>query len=276
MEFCSDMRNFNASAFYKVIVAMQHTRTLLEERIRNEEMANAPEFPWLDNPNFLATMTTHAKELQSSLLVLGTKVTSIAAHRLLTQLKGLSNDGLQQGIYDIDSRLADELSLTTLFVLESDKQGYFEPSEPLFGKDVEVKFPSVSFELDEAAKCFALGRSTAAVFHLMRLMEIGINAVASCLSIPPPTRGGDRNWGAISKKIKDEMERRNASGRWADKEFFAAVYASLDAVRVAWRNTTMHVDNKYSEEESEHIFGAIRGFMRRLASRLDENGKPIA
>lgn len=66
------------------------------------------------------------------------------------------------------------------------------------------------------------------------------------------------------------------SGGWTDKEFFAEVYTSLDAVRVAWRNTTMHVENKYSEEEAEHIFGAIRGFMRRLASRLDEKGQPIA
>src|SRR5271170_1621727 len=49
---------------------------------------------------------------------------------------------------------------------------------------------------------------------------------------------------------------------------------SLDAVRVAWRNTTMHVENKYTQEEAENIFIAVKGFMKKLASRCDENGDP--
>jgi hypothetical protein len=61
-----------------------------------------------------------------------------------------------------------------------------------------------------------------------------------------------------------------------DKEFFEGSYATLDAVRVAWRNTTMHVEKKYTEDEAEHIFGAVRGFMKQLASRCDENGEPKA
>jgi hypothetical protein len=113
----------------------------------------------------------------------------------------------------------------------------------------------------------------------MRILEIGIAAVARCLGIPDPIKPSQRNWGFILKAIKDELDRRVAAklpASWASpqKAFFEDVYASLDAVRNPWRNSTMHVENKYIEEEAEHIFSAVRAFMRKLASRMDENGEP--
>jgi hypothetical protein len=57
---------------------------------------------------------------------------------------------------------------------------------------------------------------------------------------------------------------------------FEALYASLDAVKNPWRNATMHVENKYTDDEAEHIFVAVKGVMMKLASRCDENGDPKA
>jgi hypothetical protein len=150
-----------------------------------------------------------------------------------------------------------------------------------FGRDFESKFPSALFEVDEAAKCLALSRPTAAVFHLMRSMEIAIHAVRECLAIPAPVKDWERNWGRIIEKIEQAITVRNSANpkNWAikdDPEFFASIYVSLDAVRVAWRNTTMHVENKYTEEEAEHILGLVRGFMKKLASRMGEDGRPLA
>jgi hypothetical protein len=78
--------------------------------------------------------------------------------------------------------------------------------------------------------------------------------------------------------IKREIDRRTAQKQWApaDREFFENSYASLDAVRVAWRNTTMHVENKYNPDEAEHIFAAVRGYMKQITLRMDENGQPLA
>ena len=59
-------------------------------------------------------------------------------------------------------------------------------------------------------------------------------------------------------------------------EFFDALYASLDAVKNPWRNATMHPANKYTQEEAEHIFVSVKGFMMKLASRCGENGEPKA
>ena len=188
-------------------------------------------------------------------------------------------DILAEEIEHLTLRVQDDLSAKLMLVVDLQKQTFFEHKSPIFGVEVEAEFPSAAFEIDEAGKCYALERSTACVFHLMRTLEIGIKAASKCLSIPDPVKDADRNWGAMLRKFKDEMDRRNTVPHWArtsDREFFAEIYVSLDAVRNVWRNATMHVENKYTPEEAEHILGAVRGFMRKLASRMDEQGQPTA
>lgn len=174
-----------------------------------------------------------------------------------------------------------ESSLKNALILPPGMADYYEPASPLFGVEVQNRFPAAMYEIEEAGKCLAVGRSTAAVFHLMRIMEVGIYAVSRCLGIPDPIRGSDKNWGKILQKIQDERSSRNSASpkRWTnsdDQAYFDGAHATLDAVRNAWRNTTMHVENKYTGEEAQHIFVAVRAFMMKLASRMDEQGKPLA
>ncbi len=186
------------------------------------------------------------------------------------------------GLDDIDTTLRRELSAAKVFVLEGSRQNYYEPREPLFGSDneFETRFLTAAFDLDEAAKSYALGRSTAAAFHLMRVVEIGIRAVARCLQIPDPTKPAERNWGIILKHIKEDgIANRwpTASDRMApDAVLFEELYGSLDAIRNSWRNATMHVEKTYTDDEAEHALVAVKGFMKKLASRCDELGDPKA
>jgi hypothetical protein len=187
---------------------------------------------------------------------------------------------LANSLDELDNRLYDELSLAKVFVLTPERHKYFGTDGPMFGLDVFNKFSSAAFEIDEAGKCNALARPTASIFHLMRTMEIAIRAVARSLGVPDPVKDAERNWGRILDKIKKEIDRRNSEkpAQWSsnDRNFFAEVYVSLDAVRIAWRNPTMHVENKYTDDEAEQILGAVRGFMKKLASRMDEDGIPTA
>jgi hypothetical protein len=180
---------------------------------------------------------------------------------------------------ELMQRMYDECRLRRFMALSVKQADFAFPTKPLFGEDVNDKFPAAAFEIDEAGKCLGLSRPTAGVFHCMRAMEISIAAVARCLGIPDPTKPAQRNWGAILKSFKDELERRNNSRPplWdigSDRAYFEEVYVSLDAVRNPWRNATMHVENKYSDDEAEHVFVAVRGLMRKIASRMDENGEP--
>jgi hypothetical protein len=182
-------------------------------------------------------------------------------------------------IVQLSQTMLDECSLRSFMALSPKEAEFTFPRKPLFGEEVEKKFPGAAFEIEEAGKCLGLSRPTASAFHLMRTLEIGIAAAARCLNIPDPIKPSQRNWGAVLKTIKDELDQRAKAtlpAPWADpdKAFFEEVYVSLDAVRNPWRNSTMHVESKYTEEEAEHIFIAVRAFMRKLASRMDESGEP--
>ena len=115
----------------------------------------------------------------------------------------------------------------------------------------------------------------------MRVLEIGINAARKSLKIPDPIKPAERNWGVLLRKFNEQIEKRNKATPpdWtkpSNADFYSEIYASLDAVRNVWRNATMHIEKIYVEEEAEHIFAAVRGFMKKLASRIDENGRPLA
>jgi hypothetical protein len=177
----------------------------------------------------------------------------------------------------IRSRLFDELGATYLLSLNKREQLLFAPQEPLLGAEVEVKFPSLRYEVEETGKCLALGRSTAAAFHAIRCLEGGIRAISRCLGIPDPTKGSERSWHKMLAKIKDAINKHwpASSDRMSgDGEQFENLYASLSAMQNPWRNATMHLDQKYTLEEANEVLVIVRRFMRQLASRCDETGAP--
>jgi hypothetical protein len=79
--------------------------------------------------------------------------------------------------------------------------------------------------------------------------------------------------------IKVELDKRwplSSNKLSGDGRFFEEAYAALAAMQNPYRNATMHLDHKYTEDEAKHIFEIVKGFMRKLAERCDENGNPKA
>jgi hypothetical protein len=174
-----------------------------------------------------------------------------------------------------------ELEGTAFYCVTSQEAALIAPAEPHWGADLRNKFSSILFDLDEAAACMGFARGTAAVFHLMRIMEVGIAAMARSLGIPDPVKPSKKNWGAISRTIQAELKKRDdaAPPNWkstGDKTFFHEMFVLMESVRSVWRNATMHPDRKHTPEEATDILGAVKGFMTKISSRLDENGDPKA
>jgi len=276
-----DMLKINGSTFLEVASYLARVSAFFEG---NTDQQWKQETVSDQNADYIKTELKHAQQYAETL---GAQITAIAISETLESLgrareKRLTNESLGIRVDTIVATWRRELLITNLFVLERERAHFFESADPLFGRDVEKAFPAAAFEIEEAGKCLALSRPTAAVFHLMRVIEVGLRSVSKCLGIPDPIKEAERNWGVVLKKIKDEIELRAKSGTqkpWGsakDKQFFGEVYGSLDAVRVAWRNSTMHVENKYTDDEAEHIWVAVKGFMRKLASRCDEQGQPLA
>jgi hypothetical protein len=212
---------------------------------------------------------------------LGLPLTTISADRLRSEInKQNSNRAiLRHAMVELQYRLTDEIDSTYLLSLSQRERDLYEPTLPLWGMEVSLQFPSIAYEIDEAAKCIALRRATASAFHSIRSLEAAIRAMSRCLGIPDPTRASGRNWGNLLKAIKTEIDVRwpNTTDRLlGDGRMFEETYGALAGMQNPYRNATMHLDHKYTEDEAQNLFEIVKGFMNRIADRMDENGDPKA
>ncbi|MBR1235621.1 hypothetical protein [Bradyrhizobium sp. AUGA SZCCT0182] len=178
-------------------------------------------------------------------------------------------------VAELTARFFDELHERKFIGLSRELSAFYKTQQ--FPQDVRLKFPSTVVDIDEAMNCLALERSTASVFHFMRVLEVAVRATASCLGVPNPTRGSDKNWGVMLNAIKNGMNTKwpTATDKMQpDAKVFENLLASLEAVKNPWRNATMHVENTYTMAEAQRIRHAVEGLMITMASRFDENGDP--
>ncbi len=133
------------------------------------------------------------------------------------------------------------------------------------------KMPDVLREdISEAAKCLALQRPTACVFHLMRLMEHAVHVFAKRIRVAIPSAPRDQTWAKIinlvNKKIDSLPTKTKAQLR--KKYEYATLSSHLNSVRIATRNEVMHPKQTYTLQEAHDIYNATRLFMRQLVDSL--------
>jgi hypothetical protein len=178
----------------------------------------------------------------------------------------------------IISTIKTEMKARLFFALSPDaSKSFYAPQ--IFGPSEAGRFGEATHEMQESAKCLALERSTASAFHSIRCLEAAIRALSRCLQIPDPTKGSERSWMKLLKALKDRIDLKwptSTDRMKGDGEFFDNAYAALAAMQNPWRNATMHLDQVYTPEDAKYIFGIVSDFMKRIANRMDEDGKPFA
>jgi hypothetical protein len=206
-----------------------------------------------------------------------TKITVLDAKSEIGK-SGMNFFNCGQLLLNVSNTLRRELQTVKVFTLDSSEAAFYAPKGPLFGADVAANFPSIAYDINECGKCYALGRSTASVFHAIRCLEAAIRAIYRCLGLPDPIRGVDRNWGMILKKVNEEMDIKwpKSSRIGGDGKRFEGFVAALTSMQNPYRNATMHLDEKYTEGEAKYIFEMVGGLMKSVALRMDEEGLPLA
>jgi hypothetical protein len=143
----------------------------------------------------------------------------------------------------------------------------------IFGDDVASKFPSATFDAGNSGVCLATGTATAAVFHLMRVLEIGLTSLGGVFGVSL----AHTNWAPAIEQIESKIRGMQKDPVWKalpdckeQQEFYAQAASHFAILKDAWRNHTMHVRGKYTEEEAERIFETVKAFMQKLAERLHE------
>jgi hypothetical protein len=227
-------------------------------------------------------MAETVSTMRDHLELIGNPLAYISADKLQQRLRDaeyqMTFAQVRQSLRDIESRFADHLSFVRLFVLRSEQLPLLGSPAELLGEPTAERFRTIWFDCGEAAKCIIVLRPTAAVFHCMRILEIGIRAFAAKLAIPDPVKPAQRNWGVFLGQIKAKIDSTYpASDRMPGSEgaFMEALYATLDAVKNPWRNETMHVEGVYTDAEARFILSNTVAFIQKMATGFDENGVAV-
>lgn len=175
-----------------------------------------------------------------------------------------------QLLVNLSETMRRELTAIKAFTLDPRQNDMYDPKEPIFGTDIAVKFGASTFDINEAAKCIALSRPTAAVFHLMHVIERALRAVHMCLSLPIPD---NPTWGIWLSQIREERIKRG-DRKWSESAFFQDIWQHLNSIKDAQRDPTMHVESIHTESEAMLIFDNTKALMKKIASKMDQNGEP--
>jgi hypothetical protein len=164
---------------------------------------------------------------------------------------------------DIVSRARDDCISRKYYQIDPQHAVYLDDSKPPFGLDVEAAFSTAVSDISEAAKCYALNRTTATVYHLMRAAETAVKAAAVKLVATVIDKNGNGlSWGPMAQNIKSKID---VLPTGPTKEEWYRVHTEMESMNRGWRTPSMHPKNMYNDEEAKTAFDATKAFMRHLA-----------
>jgi hypothetical protein len=213
---------------------------------------------FLDEKGFFL-LKEEVRRLCDQLYEMGLTMSHMTAEKIKTALEEPSRGDLKGYLVELLSRVHDELGMHLFFLIQKEKAQLYEPKSPAFGKAVEQKLVSISGDIAEAGKCLCVGRYTASVFHLMRIMEVGVQKFGEKIGVP---LADEKNWQHILDETNKAIKGLPKNGL---KVKYSAIAAHLYNVKVAWRNEVMHPKATYTEEEAQSIFNHVKSFMSDLA-----------
>ena len=138
----------------------------------------------------------------------------------------------------------------------------------------------VKAEIMDAVDCYGLDKTTAAVFHLMRVAEYGLRALARERKVKLP-KGKPLEWGTwqdLIKEVKASAEiiaktKRAGAGKDEALAFYNGAVAHFDSFKDKYRNAVSHVRKRYDATEAEQAIRQVRDFMNGLSLKVGEETK---
>jgi hypothetical protein len=184
---------------------------------------------------------------------------ALARPSILREKDGATIGDVSKSLHHLQTTITDELTGRLFMYLPPERAAFYDRPE-LLGKEVNAKFPSIQFDVVEAGNCYAAGRGTAVVFHLMRMMETGVQAFGTKLGV---ALADEKNW----QNILDEIDKAiRALPKTPESVKMSQASANLYAVKLAWRNEVMHPKDTYTLEEADNLIRQVRIFMEQLAT----------
>lgn len=200
-----------------------------------------------------------------------------AARRLQEQARKVSPAEIRRSFDDLWADFLSDCDERHIEIIGAEKTSYYEQG---FGHEVGHRFPQATKEIKEAGTCYALGRNTACVFHLMRATEHGVRALAIAAGVDKVNASTPINfatWDELANRIRAVVNDDKVLAGWSRpaKEHFRAFYngalADFIAFKDECRNRLMHTrSGLYDAREASNWIVKTRLFMERLATKVSE------
>lgn len=172
-------------------------------------------------------------------------------------------------IQEIKRNIMDELASHLYLMVPVARRNLYVQPEPVFGLEVHNKFGDAQRDVADAARCLALDQWTAAVFHLMRVLEHGLRDLASRTGAIFPISTELEQWKTIIDVIEATIRKFEQQPKSPQKtkqlEFYGKAASQFWYFKEAWRNHVAHSRATYDEREALHVFNSVHEFMRALA-----------
>ena len=187
--------------------------------------------------------------------------------------KSANNRILDEVLKEVEHQIKEQLTACIVLVINERDAALYSDHEKWF--DITLKkFPSISTDLAEMYKCLALERGTAAVAHAMRVLEVGLRAVAKTLEIPF-ARTIDSSWGPIIDEIESKLRDLEKASNKTSQMKKRLQKLSEGAVQFrhfknAWRNNVFHTKSFYAPETARDIVYNVSTFMQHLAGEKNK------
>jgi hypothetical protein len=115
-------------------------------------------------------------------------------------------NALKPEVIQMGIRYQEETGVAIAYHLSPSEHDLY--TNPLAGWEAVVeKFPAAADDLEEAGRCLALQLPTAAVFHLMRVNELGLYTVATAVNAKYTNPNGNDVLKAIDDALKALLSR---------------------------------------------------------------------
>ncbi|HXC36803.1 MAG TPA: hypothetical protein VNV43_13070 [Candidatus Acidoferrales bacterium] len=170
--------------------------------------------------------------------------------------------------------LDNEIKEQRLVYVPSSKADYFE-KEKLFGDAVYSAFPKAREEIKDAGNCLACDLNEAAIFHLMRVVEYGLRALAKKLGVTITDEDMEyKQWQQIIDAIYSRIRVITESPKGTPKEkaemreFYNGAMSEFSGFKDVWRNSIMHSRGRYKPGEASSVYDRVKVFMQRLAAKV--------
>src|SRR5258708_27237815 len=165
---------------------------------------------------------------------------------------------------DLIRRIQDDMKRALYLRLEGEESDYYSGKKPDWGKALSAF--DIRDEVSEGTRSFGVGRYPAAAFHMMRVLEVGLNALAAELSVPYEHRNWENIINDIEARVR-EIDKSPDPHRKAKLHFYSAVAIHFRFLKDAWRNYVMHVKEPYSPATAHTTIRHVSEFMAQLAER---------